>query len=352
MPILLARFLRLARARLRGWRSALAVVLLVFGTSWLAMWLLEPPSSELADPGNYWWWFLVTASTVGYGDLHPVSVPGRLVGAYVICGGIATLTILFTELASHIETIKGKRMRGAVALDRTGHIVILGYTAGRTERLVRDLLTEDRCDIVVCAWEDVPEHPMPEHDSVAFVRGDLAAVDVLERACVHRAATVVVDARDDNEALTLVVAAAHLAPHTHMVAALRDLNRTQQLRYVSPGIHCVQWHMPSLLTEEALDPGITEVYTELLATTEAGNTYSTPLPARWAGQPFGACQTWFGRECGATVIAVRQHGRVEVAPAWDAPLEAGAVLYYLARRRLGDDVLAGGRADRSEGAVR
>ncbi len=38
---------------------------------------------------------------------------------------------------------------------------------------------------------------MPEQDAVRFVRGDLTAVDVLTRACVGGAATVVIDCRNE-----------------------------------------------------------------------------------------------------------------------------------------------------------
>ncbi len=341
MPILLARFVQVVRARVRGWRAALAVVLFVFATSWLAMWLVEPASNAITDPANYWWWFLVTGATVGYGDFFPESALGHVVGGYVIVGGIVALTILFTELASHIQTVKGKRMKGVVDLDIADHIVILGYHAGRTERIVAELLAENRTgQLVLCAWEDLAEHPMPEEDRVLFVRGDLAAVGVLKRACVDRAATVVIDARDDNEALALAVAVDHLHPEVHIVAALRDLNRSAHLRYVSPRVQCVQWHMPNLLTEEALDPGITEVYADLMSSGGGGNTYSVRLPQALSGQEFGACQQRFGRDFGATVIAVRQDGAMKVSPAWDAPLREGAVLYYLAGERIDESRLA------------
>ncbi|HCA86540.1 MAG TPA: ion transporter [Streptomyces sp.] len=334
MPVIVARFVQVLRSRVRGWRAALTVALVVFITSWLALWLVEPASNEITAPENFFWWFVVTGSTVGYGDFFPETGLGHLVGAYVIIGGIVTLTILFTELAAYLSAMKGKRMKGVVDLDLSGHIVLLGYTPGRTERIVHELRVENRSRIALCAWEDVGEHPMPEDEQVQFVRGDLTAVDVLTRACVPSAATVVIDARDDNEALALAVAVDHLRPEVHLVAALRDMSRCQHLRYVNPGVQCVQWHMPNLLTEEALDPGITEVYAELMSSGGRGNTYSLRLPGSLSGRTFGDCQTLFGRDFGATVIAVRQDDGMTVSPAWAAPLTAGAVLYYLAEQRI------------------
>ncbi|MGW7349976.1 ion channel [Streptomyces sp. NPDC054784] len=337
MPIIVAKLVQALRARVRGWRAALAVALFVFASSWLAMWLAEPGSNEIAQPGTYWWWFLVTSATVGYGDFFPESAAGQVVGAYVIVGGIVALTILFTELAVNIQAVKGKRMKGAVALDVRDHLVLLGYTPGRTERIINELLLELRTPLVLCAWEETPEHPVPEEERVEFVRGDLTDVDVLTRACVGRAATVVIDARDDNETLAVAVAVDHLCPDAHVVAALRDMNRGKHLRYVNSRVQCVQWHTPALLTEESLDPGITEVYADLMSGDGGGNTYSTRLPAALSGSTFGDCQTRLGREFGATVIAVRQKGTLLVAPGWDVALDPDATLYYLATERLALD---------------
>ncbi|MGI9002219.1 MAG: ion channel [Pseudonocardia sp.] len=333
----------LLRARVRGWRLSLVITAFVFATSWLAMWLVEPASNEITSPQNYWWWFLVTSATVGYGDFFPVSGAGHLVGAYVIVGGIVALTILFTELASYIQTAKGKRMKGVVELDVTGHIVILGYTPGRTERIVAELSVERRVEVVLCAWEETPEHPMPERDRVQFVRGDLTTVDVLTRACVGQAATVVIDARDDNETLTLAVAVDHLNPDVHLVAALRDMARAEHLRYVDPTMACVQWHVPKMISEEALDPGITQVYAELMSGTGSGNTYSARLPEHLPARTFGDCQTHFGRRFGATLLAVRNGDELLVSPRWDTPIRIGSVLYYVAASRIEDISMDGAR---------
>jgi voltage-gated potassium channel len=339
----LTRLTRLLGSRLLGWRLPLAVIVLVFLTSWLAMALVEPADNDIAAPGNYWWYFVVTAATVGYGDHFPVSTAGHVVGTYVIVGGIVTLTLLFTRLADYLQSVRGKRLRGVVGLDLADHVVVLGYTAGRTERILAELAVEPGTRIALCAWDDVVQNPVPEQPAVSFVRGDLTNVDVMTRAGVARARTVVVDGRDDNETLAIAVAVDHANPGVHMVAALRDLGRRENLRYVNPGIACVQWHMPTLITEEASDPGLTEVYTDLMSSGGHGNTYSLRLPAGHPFATFGDCQVHLGRTFGATVLAVRDDEGLTVSPPWDRRVPAGTTLYYVAVRRIGTRELAGSR---------
>jgi voltage-gated potassium channel len=161
---------------------------------------------------------------------------------------------------------------------------------------------------------------------------------------VARARTAVVDVRDDNEALAVALAVTHANPRIHLVAALRDLGRLDTLRYVHPDVQAVQWHMPFLLTEEANDPGIAQVYSDLMTSGGHGNTYSTHVPDGFPYRTFGDCQTWFGRTFGATVLALRTDGGpLVVSPGWDTPVPEGATLYYVAERRIEPARLHGGR---------
>lgn len=173
MPFLVYRLSRFVRLRSHGWRLPLAVALFVFLTSWLAMSLFEPAGSEIVWPGSYWWFFVVTSATVGYGGVLPTSTGGRFVGLYVIVGGIVTLTLVFTQLATALHWVRGKRSKGVVTLDLSDHVVLFGYWPGRTERLVAELTADDRFQGALCAWDDVAEDPLPDQPAVHSVRGGL-----------------------------------------------------------------------------------------------------------------------------------------------------------------------------------
>lgn len=331
MPFVLSRLL--ARLKLlRSWTTPIVVVVFVFFTSWPLMTLAEPAGSELVEAGNFWWYFVVTASTVGYGDFSPETGFGHLVGAYVIVGGIATLTSVFAKLALMIERAKGRRMQGANTVDLSGHTVLLGYTPGRTERVVRQLRADGMRHLVLCAWDEVSSHPMPEED-LEFVRGDLTDEDVLRRAGVDRAQNVLVDVRDDNETLAVAVTVDHVIESTHLVVTLRDMEKASLLTYVDKNVRCVQWHTPRMITEELTSPGIAEMYSVLM-THGGANTYSVPLPDSLGPVLVERCQTALARQHGVNVLAVRVDGELMVNPAWQTELPAGAVLYYVSPERL------------------
>lgn len=330
MPFLLSRLLARLSV-LTTWATPVMVVLFVFVTSWPLMVLVEPAGSALVQPANYWWFFVVTSATVGYGDFFPETGLGHVVGAYVIVGGIATLTTVFTRLASVLEQAKGRRMQGAISVTASGHVVVLGYLFGRTEHIVDQLLSDD-CRVVLCAWDDAGTHPMPER-GIDFVRGDLTEERTLRRAAVHTAATVLVDARDDNEALAIAVTVHHVNPQVHLVVSLRDLERSTLLRRIDENVRCVQWHSPRMITEEMTTPGIAEVYADLM-TFGGANTYSVRLPESLGSVLVDRCQIALGRRHGAIVLAVRTEGQLMVNPPWQTELPAGAVLYYVSPRPL------------------
>ncbi len=318
---------------LRSWATPILIIAFVFVTSWPLLAWAEPAGSEVVRPADFWWYFAVTASTVGYGDFYPTTGAGHLVGVYVIVGGIVALTTVFTKLASILEGAKGQRMQGTISTDATGHIVVLGYCAGRTERIVAELSADGRHRLVLCAWDDVGTHPMPEQHRLEFVRGALTDEHVLRRAGVHRASAVLVDARDDNEALAIAVVVAHLTDTTHAVVALRDLDRSGIVRHVDHRMRCVQWHTPRMITEELTSPGIAEVYAELM-THGGANTYSIALPESCGRVSVEQCQIALGRRYGATLLAARSEDDLAVNPDWRAMLAPGTTLYYIGPQRL------------------
>ena len=93
--------------------SATAVVVVMAG---VAMRVLD--HSEYSNVWVGMWWALQTVTTVGYGDVTPAHVSGRIVGAVVLLYGIGFLTITIAAITSTFVT-RAEREQGVAlyALD-------------------------------------------------------------------------------------------------------------------------------------------------------------------------------------------------------------------------------------------
>ena len=61
---------------------------------------IEPASSGFATYGDAVWWGFVTLTTVGYGDIFPVTAGGRIAAVILMLGGVAFLGTLAGTLAA------------------------------------------------------------------------------------------------------------------------------------------------------------------------------------------------------------------------------------------------------------
>jgi Ion channel len=85
------------------------------------------------------WWAATTVTTVGYGDVVPVSPAGRFVGAVLMFVGIASLALLTAIAASAIvvgEVRSGKREIRHEESQILSEIHELAYRIDRLERML------------------------------------------------------------------------------------------------------------------------------------------------------------------------------------------------------------------------
>lgn len=84
-------------------RAAVYSIALLFSCA-LVVEAVEPPSSGFATFWDSMWWAVVTFTTVGYGDLVPVTETGRLAAVLLMVGGIALIGTLAGSLGSFFTT--------------------------------------------------------------------------------------------------------------------------------------------------------------------------------------------------------------------------------------------------------
>lgn len=78
-------------------------VLLIYVASLAELEAERPnPDAHVKTFADAVWWAITTVTTVGYGDLYPVTVTGRVVACLLMIGGIGLIAAVTATLASWI----------------------------------------------------------------------------------------------------------------------------------------------------------------------------------------------------------------------------------------------------------
>jgi len=85
-----------------GYLLAVSTVVVLVGT--FSAYLLESdlPDARIRGLGDAFWWALATVTTVGYGDVVPVTFLGRAVGVALMISGIAILSVFISSLGAFL----------------------------------------------------------------------------------------------------------------------------------------------------------------------------------------------------------------------------------------------------------
>ncbi|ACO03400.1 MAG TPA: ion transporter [Persephonella sp.] len=141
------------------------------------------------------YWGIVTISTVGFGDIHPVTDPGRIITSIMIGGGIvlvAALTGTFSAaLVSRLMTLK----EGGLKMENLeNHIVICGWNETAEEIMEQILSMKIEKEKPVVIVTNLPKSAigieLPR--DVFYKRGDFIQENILTEVGIEKAEHVVI----------------------------------------------------------------------------------------------------------------------------------------------------------------
>lgn len=120
------------------------VVLVFFGLAVLAG--LIHSRFESHSPIEGVWWALVTLTTVGYGDIAPVTAGGRITGAILMLSGIGVLAFITASIAAHFVEGDHKRELHEEVLTVNKRLDAIDQRLDRMEELLSGRAESERED--------------------------------------------------------------------------------------------------------------------------------------------------------------------------------------------------------------
>ncbi|MEQ1774801.1 MAG: ion channel [Burkholderiales bacterium] len=332
LKTLYSHFTRLA------WDALFLLIAIHVLVSYAGMRLFE--TGEIIERVAFWYYYMTTVTTIGYGDIAPKTPGGRLFTTlWIMPGGIMLFTASIAKFIQFIADRWRKRMRGEADYSYLeNHIVILGWQGLRTQRMVDEIIADvgaTRREIVLCTTKDI-ENPMP--DKVKFVRDKALSEAGLHRRAGSAGADVILAlGHDDNDTLAAALAASSVNKHAHVVAHFEQQSFADLLVAHCPRAETMVSLSTEMMVRAALDPGSSRVHRDLLSVVGGQNNFSMRVPADAPVLRYGQLLQALKQHHNATLIAVAndtEGSGLRPNAAGDSEVKAGAVLYYIAARRL------------------
>lgn len=287
------------------------------------------------------WWSFVTITTVGYGDVTPTTIGGRLTGVIVMVFGIGLLGMFTATVASIFVEGKLKEGKGLKAVTVTQHFIICGWNY-KVEEIIKEIRADRKMEakpIVLIA--DLPEKPI-DSKNVYFVNGSVTE-ESLKKANLPEATVVMIISDDgldshscDAKVVFNILTVRSLNPDIYICAEMTDEKNTQHCKMAGANEIVVIGALSSnLLVQAALDHGITHMITELISNQSGSNLYKITPPKNLIGRPFIEALTVLKQEHNAIALAVesKDENRFISNPAMSYEIQADDLFVVISEER-------------------
>ena len=315
---------------------------------WAAVWLSCLGDAEVFNnPLETFWWFVVTVTTVGYGDMSPSTLWGKyIVGIPVIIFGIALYVSVGAKAAEAILNKIAKKRRGEVEYTNLrGQLQIIGYhsRSNRTrdiiDQIFADTNREDRPVQVFADNDEISETPFDS--KVVFSRGKLNSKECMRFARTDRADCVFIDGKDDAETFMITVAVLKINACAHIVVAVYDMkDGMNSFMDLSDRIECVPAERIPLIVQAIQDPGTTKLVTTLITNDDGNEFYRYDIVVENGSWRWLDLDVFLKIKHNATLVAIAEnhacHAPVRENMPWDYKINSGMSIFYIAKDRIHD----------------
>ncbi|HBB35311.1 MAG TPA: cag pathogenicity island protein Cag26 [Cyanobacteria bacterium UBA8803] len=299
-------------------RENLDRLFLIIGTilivSAIGLFLLEPNLS-LSDA---LWWSIVTVTTVGYGDIAPVTIGGRLIATVNMFLGIGVLATFSATLASILIDRKNKEELGMRSYNFENHIILCEWNA-RSRAILKELrLDAQTAKMPIVLIANLDRKPL-EDPNLFFIQGNVSD-ETLNRANLVKASTVIIlgddsldDTARDAKVILSTLTIESINSQVYTIVELVNEGYIQTCKRAKADEIIVSSELSSMLISQAtLNHGITKVISDLLSSQDGNQLYKIAIPPSKVGSSFVEVLIYMKEVYQSIVLGVQKGSEGEV----------------------------------------
>jgi len=295
--------------------------------------------NEIDIINNYTWWFIVTITTVGYGDFAPSSTEGRIIAGFIMASGIGAVAIIIGKLSELIISLANKKNKGLGIMSTENHTLLMGYRKGSTEKVITELLENNPNESIILCSEEQETNPL-SNSEIVFIKGELSSEDVLLRSNASKAKSVIIHGRDDNQTFITAFSFRDINHSAHMVCYLNNEEHQAKItKLPANDVSLNQVILPVnvfLMAQELQDRESSTVIQQLISNLQGENLYRFDIdPASDFSSTFKNVFFNMKLKYGALAIAIKDSS-VAINPCLTTKIQPGTAIFYTAPNRIND----------------
>ena len=287
----------------------------------LIIWTLGALMISAIEPGSFkkisnsLWWAIVTMTTVGYGDMAPTTIPGRILAVFIMLTGIVLVAIVTATISSSFITKKIMEGKGLEKINLKNHIIVCGWNLNIINLLkgLINSLNNKQHEIVL-----INDHHQNDIDnimtyfqnnSIKYVRGDYAEDSILNKANAHQASYAVIlndtTNNNDEKVILTTLTLKKLSNKIKVIAQINDKNKKPFLKRANAdAILSGDDYNSFMAISHISEPSSAQAIKNIIDTSSENSIMSQQIPNEYIGKTFKELHSFFLNENGTICLGL------------------------------------------------